>query len=41
MVKNINNIHDKFFKEMMADKQNAIDFFQFFLPKNIVALLDL
>ena len=41
MAKNINNIHDKFFKEMMADKQNAIDFFQFFLPKNIVDLLDL
>ena len=41
MAKDINNIHDKFFKELMADRQNAIDFMQFFLPDSILKHIDI
>lgn len=41
MSKNINNIHDKFLKSALADKELAQEFFQYFLPDKIVPLLDL
>ena len=41
MPKKINNIHDKFFKEVIADKQNAIDFLKAFLPSELLDLLDI
>lgn len=41
MPKNINNIHDKFFKEVLANKQNAIDFLSIFLPLEISKFIDI
>jgi len=41
MAKNINNIHDKFFKAMMSDKQLASDFFLCFLPKQVLEHIEL
>lgn len=41
MPQKIHNIHDKFFKEVLSEKQNAIDFFKCFFPSDLVAQLDL
>lgn len=41
MSKNINNIHDKFLKSALADKELAQEFLQHFLPDNIVPILDI
>jgi len=40
MAKEINNPHDKFFKSFIYEKENAIDFFKTFLPKNISGIID-
>ncbi len=36
----IQNPHDKFFKSFICEKQNAIDFLNTFLPKNISDIID-
>jgi len=35
MNQHIHNPHDKFFKAMMAERELAIGFLQFFLPEEI------
>ncbi len=37
----MNNLHDKFVKERLSEKQNAIDFLKLSVPKNILALINL
>ena len=37
----INNPHDKFVKEMFADRQMALAFLEAKLPEKILALIDL
>ncbi len=37
----INNPHDKFLKETLSKKENAIGFIENYLPKDIVELIDL
>ena len=41
MTEKITNPHDKLFKEVWSKKQNAIDFLNNYLPKNILKLMDL
>ncbi|MCB1160899.1 MAG: Rpn family recombination-promoting nuclease/putative transposase, partial [Leptospiraceae bacterium] len=38
---NSENIHDKFFKSLMTEKENAIDFFQNYLPPELLKEIDL
>lgn len=40
MPRNITNIHDKFIKQILSDKQLAIDFLQQYLPELLVRILD-
>jgi len=40
-MKQIISPHDKFFKEVFSDKENAAEFIANYLPENIVRLLDL
>jgi predicted transposase/invertase (TIGR01784 family) len=37
----MNNLHDKFVKERLQEKQNAIDFLKLSLPKDVLDLIDL
>jgi len=37
----INNPHDKFFKEVFANRDGAEEFLRYYLPENVVELLDL
>jgi len=41
MPKNIVNIHDKFTKSILSDKEMAIAFIEGYLPKDIIELLNL
>ena len=41
MNQNINNIHDKYFKELMSNREYAISFFKTFLPKDTLEYIDL
>jgi predicted transposase/invertase (TIGR01784 family) len=41
MAKSVNNPHDKFVKEMLSDRELAIDFLQAYLPGDVSALLDI
>ena len=41
MEQNIHNPHDKFVKDVFADKERAIAFFEQFLPEEILAIIDL
>ncbi|MBX2951364.1 MAG: Rpn family recombination-promoting nuclease/putative transposase [Leadbetterella sp.] len=40
MPRNITNIHDKFIKQILSDKELAIDFLQQYLPESLVSSLD-
>lgn len=40
MPRNITNIHDKFIKKILSDKELAIDFLQQYLPESLVSSLD-
>ncbi|WP_368854655.1 Rpn family recombination-promoting nuclease/putative transposase [Leptospira borgpetersenii] len=35
------NPHDRFIREALQDKEDAISFFKFNLPENVIELLDL
>ncbi len=37
----INNPHDKFVKDLLSDKEMAITFLESYLPKDVIALIDL
>ena len=41
MEEKITNPHDKFFKEVLSNRENAKDFFTHYLPKEIAKLIDL
>jgi predicted transposase/invertase (TIGR01784 family) len=38
--KKINNPHDKFIKSILSDKDNAVNFLQNYLPKDLVKIID-
>ena len=40
-MKKLNNPHDKFLKETLSRKENAVGFIQNYLPQEIVAMIDL
>lgn len=41
MAKSVNNPHDKFVKEMLSDRELAIEFLQAYLPQDVSVLLDI
>ena len=40
-MKKLNNPHDKFLKETLSRKENAVGFIQNYLPQEIVTMIDL
>jgi predicted transposase/invertase (TIGR01784 family) len=40
-MKKINNPHDKFIKDLFSEKEMAVSFFESYLPKDVLAILDL
>ncbi len=36
----MNNPHDRFFKETMTRRENAVSFFREYLPESLTALID-